>query len=85
VTTAVGDAEYVAGTAAKVVRPGQPEALAAAVVSQLDRGDCPEARERIVSNFSIERMVSATERCLMECAGQRNAGPAAVSEQVWKA
>lgn len=71
VTTDVGDAAQIVGDTGIVVPPGNPEALAAAILSmagRIRRGDVAGVRERIKERFSVEAMVDATERLLGELA-----------------
>ena len=65
VTTDVGDAAFIVGSTGWVVPPGQPEALAQAIMSALHARHCSGwlerqhlARQRIVDNFDIGRMTS---------------------------
>lgn len=69
VATDVGDSAYVAGAAARIVPPNDPRGLAQAILADLDRGARPEARERIVENFSVAQMVGRTEEALANWAG----------------
>lgn len=71
VTTDVGDAALIVGDTGWVVPPGNPEALAQAIATGLhERMNQPAewavrqtaARQRILSNFSIEKMVNAYEQ-----------------------
>jgi glycosyltransferase involved in cell wall biosynthesis len=66
VVTDVGDSAYVVGDAGLVVPPRDPAALASALLSALDRLG-PEAseraRERMVSQFSVDLMVERTIAC----------------------
>jgi glycosyltransferase involved in cell wall biosynthesis len=67
VVTDVGDSAFIVGDTGIVVPPGEPEQFAAGILTFLEmppeerrhRGDA--ARRRIVEQFSIPRMVSATE------------------------
>ncbi|MDA3876250.1 MAG: glycosyltransferase [Halothiobacillus sp.] len=67
VTTDVGDAALIVGETGWVVSPGNAEALAAALLESLPAlADTPawtirkqQARQRIVDNFSLEKMVNA--------------------------
>lgn len=77
VTTDVGDAGLLVDNTGIVVPSGDPAALAGAIQAQLDRlsreGDSlrTACREHILANFSVERMVEATEELLLKlCAGQ---------------
>jgi len=74
VVTNVGDSALVVGDAGCVVPPGDADALAAAFVAlsanprrRAELGS--RARRRAVSEFSIARCVSATERYLLNVAG----------------
>lgn len=65
VVTDVGDSAFLVGETGLAVPPGDPRALAAALIDALGFG--PEAgrraRARIVSEFSVERMVERTIAC----------------------
>jgi glycosyltransferase involved in cell wall biosynthesis len=70
VVTDIGDSAAVVGDAACVAPPGDPEALAAAILRQLDALDrgsiAREAlRQRIVTQFSLEALIDRTEAALM--------------------
>jgi glycosyltransferase involved in cell wall biosynthesis len=69
VMTDVGDARDILGETGLVVPPRDPEALAAAWETMLNRTS-PElsaaCRRRIEENFSVERLVEATEHALYE-------------------
>jgi len=67
VATNVGDSALVAGVEAVIVPPGDPEALAAAIRLSLNKQQVPEARARILSEFSIEKMIARTESLLLSC------------------
>jgi glycosyltransferase involved in cell wall biosynthesis len=69
VTTDVGDAALVAGAAARVVPRRSPRELSNAIEASLGKKSAPEARRRIVSEFSVDRMVDTTERLLLSWAG----------------
>ncbi|MGK2857908.1 MAG: glycosyltransferase [Thermoanaerobaculia bacterium] len=62
VSTDAGDAREIAGDTGRIVTAHRPEALADAVLEMLGRrgGRSVEARERIASRFSIERMIAST-------------------------
>lgn len=70
VVTRVGDAAWVAGRPELVVAPGEPEALARAVLAVLDQP--PERRQalgrelraRVVEGFSLRAMIAASEEVL---------------------
>ncbi len=72
VATDVGDARLVVGETGAVVPCGDPAALAAGLAGQLARaareGEALRAacRARITENFSVERMVAATEALLLD-------------------
>lgn len=76
-TTDVGDAALVVGDTGAVVPRRNPEALAGAMLAQLARLEAEGAslrgacRERVVENFSVERMVERTEELLLGLAGGR--------------
>ncbi len=69
--TDVGDAAWVAGDPGLVVPPGQPSTLAARAQQLLAQPPEERAalgrrlRARVVDNFSLERMVRATEQALL--------------------
>ena len=69
VVTDVGDSARIVGSTGEVVPPRNPEALAAGLLRLLDRlrheldlGH--RARQRIVAEFSVERMLERTEHAL---------------------
>jgi len=69
VVTDVGDSARIVGSTGEVVPPRNPEALAAGLLRLLDRlGNEPDlghrARQRIVAEFSVERMLERTEHAL---------------------
>jgi glycosyltransferase involved in cell wall biosynthesis len=69
VVTDVGDSARIVGSTGEVVPPRNPEALAAGLLRLLDRlGHEPDlghrARQRIVAEFSVERMLERTEQAL---------------------
>ena len=67
VVTDVGDSAILVGTTGRVVSPGDPEAMAAAVQQLLSddmRSLGARARERITELFSVEVMVRRTEEIL---------------------
>jgi glycosyltransferase involved in cell wall biosynthesis len=69
VVTDVGDSARIVGSTGEVVPPRNPEALAAGLLRLLDRlGHEPDlghrARQRIVAEFSVERMLERTEHAL---------------------
>ena len=77
ITTDVGDAAQVVGETGVVVLSQNAPALADGIAAQLDRlgheGDNLRnaCRDRIVSNFSVERMVAKTEELLLSLCGDR--------------
>ncbi len=65
--TDVGDSALIVGDTGAVVPPSDPEALAQAILSVLERRSAAlsgAARARIVENFTVERMVTRTEAAL---------------------
>lgn len=65
--TNVGDSAHIVGDTGEVAPSGDPQALALAILRQIGRLSpelCAEARARIVQNFSVERLVVATEVAL---------------------
>lgn len=61
VVTDVGDSKKIVGDCGIVVPPSNPQALAAAILKQLDQpGSGAKGRERIVENFSIPAMIDRT-------------------------
>lgn len=74
-STDVGDAALVVGETGAVAPRRDPEALARAMLVQLERleregeGLRRACRARIVENFSVERMVERTEALLLGLAG----------------
>jgi glycosyltransferase involved in cell wall biosynthesis len=66
VVTDVGDSKMIVGDAGVVVAPGEPEALAAGIQKILQRKAenkdllADQVRRRIVSNFSVDQLVSRT-------------------------
>lgn len=65
VAFAVGDAATLIGDDQLVVRSRDAGELAAAVVRALDDGSLPgRSRERIATNFSLQRCVERSEECL---------------------
>jgi glycosyltransferase involved in cell wall biosynthesis len=87
VVTDVGDCAYLVGGSGWTVPPRNPEAMAEAIrqaheewrddpAKWADRG--ADARQRIVDNFSIDRMISAYEEVWRSVAsGRSQAQPAA--------
>lgn len=70
VVTDVGDSARIVGEIGIVVPPGDVDALAGAISGMLDRIEKGvdigrRARVRILDEFSVERMVSRTERVLL--------------------
>ena len=56
--TDVGDARFIVGEAGVVVPPGDPDALAVALVQTADTSKAPAqsgGRERVSEHFSVER------------------------------
>jgi glycosyltransferase involved in cell wall biosynthesis len=69
VLTDVGDARDIVGTTGVIVPPRDPQALASAWEATLDRKGAElsaACRQRIEQRFSVERLVTATERALCE-------------------
>jgi glycosyltransferase involved in cell wall biosynthesis len=67
VTADVGDAAWLVGDTGIVVPPSRPEALAAGWKSMLaaDREEMGRrARQRVIDNFSVERLAEQTEQAL---------------------
>ncbi len=69
VVTDVGDSGRIVGETGELVPPSNPEALAAGMLRLLDRigheNDLGyRARQRIVAEFSVERMLERTEQAL---------------------
>lgn len=67
VVTRVGDSAAIVGDRTVIVPPGDPEALAAAIVgmaARLDTIDSSELRSRIVQKFSLANMVDRTVQLL---------------------
>ena len=61
VVTDVGDSAKSVGDCGAVVPPADPQALAEAILKQLDQpGSGAKGRERIVKNFSIPAMIDRT-------------------------
>ncbi|NPV76392.1 MAG: glycosyltransferase [Anaerolineae bacterium] len=75
VATAVGDAPLILGDAGFIVRRRDPQALAAALQRLLDlppeerRQMGARSRARIVENYSMEKMVTATQDALAALVG----------------
>jgi glycosyltransferase involved in cell wall biosynthesis len=66
VVTAVGDAAFIVGEAGRVVPPGDPDALAAALLAALEPSVADDrSRRRIQDEFSIEAMAVRTEDALL--------------------
>lgn len=73
VATGIGDSATVIGDAACIVPPGDPQALAAAMLRQLDALDRgvvarDALRQRIVTRFSLEALIDRTEAALQPLA-----------------
>ncbi len=67
VVTETGDSALIVGETGIVVAPHDSEALAAALISLLKRNHKEagaQARLRILDNFSVERMITETERAI---------------------
>ena len=76
IVTAVGDAAELAGDTGRVVSPRNPQEMARAILDFVKplretRPYNSAARQRIVENFSVETMISATERALLEVVAGR--------------
>ncbi len=70
IVTDVGDSALIVAETGEVVAPGDVEGTVAAIERMMaadleERGH--RARERIVENFSIDRMVKQTQKVLIEC------------------
>jgi len=74
VVTDVGDSAWIVGDAERVVSPRDPEALCRALIKVLDLSVEEQARLgenarlRVQRKFSVERLVSETEACLLHLA-----------------
>lgn len=66
VVTDVGDSAWIVEGSGLVVPPGDPDALAAAVLAQLGKPGGAAPRERITGHFGVETMVARTEAALAE-------------------
>jgi glycosyltransferase involved in cell wall biosynthesis len=70
VVTESGDSPLIVGDTGAVAPPRDPEALARAILSVLERvlsdrtGTSAKARDRVMEEFSVERLVTRTERAL---------------------
>ena len=76
VVTQVGDSARVVGETGWVVAPRNPQVLAAALLDCLrsireNPGLKLAARRRIIDNFALEAMISATDRALVQAVAQR--------------
>jgi glycosyltransferase involved in cell wall biosynthesis len=74
VVTDVGDPVKIVGDLGMVVPPGDPQMLANALRTMLEKRheiEPHQLRERIVRQFSVETMVEATEKILIETSGSR--------------
>ena len=75
VVTDVGDSAIIVGKTGKVVAPKDPQRMAGAVLELLmmsndERANLGcQARKRIKSNYSLEKMVSSTENLFTELVG----------------
>jgi glycosyltransferase involved in cell wall biosynthesis len=77
VVTDAGDSRLILGEAGEVVPVKNPQALADAILSLVDQSATHQrhelgqkARKRLVANFSIEKMVAATESVFNELAAK---------------
>jgi len=70
VVTESGDSPLIVGDTGCIAPPGDPEALARAILGVLERvladrtGTSARARDRVMVEFSVERLVTRTERAL---------------------
>jgi glycosyltransferase involved in cell wall biosynthesis len=76
VATHVGDAAEIVGELGILVPPGDPEALAQALIAMIARVeqgkvDAPALRRRVVERFSAARMIEETERALAKLQAER--------------
>lgn len=77
VCTDVGDARRIVGEFGRVVPPGDPAALSAALLAQIDDSEDEELKNRrrswIEEQFSVQRMVSNTENELLKLLNSKQA------------
>ena len=72
VVTDVGDSAFILGRPQLVVPPGEPDALAERLAFLLARDDATlaeiraESRDRIVTHFSVPRLIDSTEEALLQ-------------------
>lgn len=76
IVTSVGDAADLVGPTGRVVPPRNPAELARAMLDLVKpiRENCPPnlaARRRIIENFGLEAMISATENALLQVVAHR--------------
>jgi len=74
VVTDVGDSAWIVEGSGLVVPPGNPDALAGAVLAQLGKAGgpgVPAPRDRITEQFAVVTMVERTEAALAEVIGGR--------------
>jgi glycosyltransferase involved in cell wall biosynthesis len=71
VATDVGDTKRIIGPCGRIVPPRDPESLGHAVADVLAQGkrDDPDPRSRIISNYSVSRMVERTLQLYEEALG----------------
>ncbi|MBT2133571.1 glycosyltransferase [Croceibacterium sp. LX-88] len=83
VSTDVGDAATILGGTGRIVRPGDPAALARGIAEMLaECGSIPAwrarqqaARRHIAANFSLDRMLDSYRRTWFECETPRPKSP----------
>ena len=76
VVTSVGDAADLVGTTGRVVPPRAPRELARAILDlgkpiRESHSRNPAARNRVVENFELKTMISATESSLLQVVARR--------------
>jgi glycosyltransferase involved in cell wall biosynthesis len=82
VVTDAGDSPLIVGDTCAVVSPADPEALARALQDLLDEDPARlaergrAARARILSEFSVDRLVQRTEKQLLQLLPQPSRCPA---------